>query len=309
MDINQPGIRLAGLLLLAVGAFAGCTGAFGPVRTAADGTFHERKVEFPGKDVTLSGVLFTPTARLAQGERRPAIVLAHGCGSLNDSRGNLVPRHRDWAERFARWGYVALHVDSFGSRGFGAICDLKERPAHPWTVRTGDQYAALDYLAGQSDIDRHNVFILGWSHGGSTVTGVVRAAALEGRAASDPKFKAAVAFYPGCDRPLLQKVYAPTMPLLILHGAADDWAPVAPCIELAERLKSARFPVRTIVYPDAMHGFDAPATPVRRLPNVYNPRVPGERGAHIGTHEASRLKAIEETRRFLERNQTMARAL
>ena len=230
MIFKLRSVRFAGLLLLAVGALVGCTGAFGPVRTSADGTFREQKIDFPGKDVTLSGVLFTPTA-------------------------------------------------------------------------------ALDYLARQADIDVRNVFILGWSHGGSTVTGVVRSNALEGRAATDPRFKAAVAFYPGCDRPLRQKVYEPTMPLLILHGAADDWSPAAPCVELAERLKSARFPVQTIVYPDAMHGFDAPATPVRRLPNVYNPRVPGERGAHLGTHEASRLKAIEETRRFLERNQTMARAL
>lgn len=197
MIFRLRGVRFAGLLLLAVGALVGCTGTFGPVRTSTDGTFREQRIDFPGKDVTLSGVLFTPTAALAQGERRPAIVLAHGCGGMNDSRGNLVPRHRDWAERFARWGYVALHVDSFGSRGFGAICDLKERPAHPWAVRTGDAYAALDYLARQADIDERNVFILGWSHGGSTVTGVVRANALTDRAATDPRFKAAVAFYMG----------------------------------------------------------------------------------------------------------------
>lgn len=285
-----------------VTALAGCAGIGGSIRTSFDGTFQEQRVSFPGKDVTLAGVLFTPTAKGIRKDRRPAIVLAHGCGGMSDRRGNLAARHRDWAERFARWGYVALHVDSFGPRGVDAVCELKERPAHPWNVRTGDQYAALDFLATRADVDMQNVFILGWSHGGSTVTGVVRAQAVEGRPPSAPRFKAAIAFYPGCERPLAQKRYAPAMPLLILHGAADDWAPVEPCVALADRLKSEGFPVRMIVYPEAVHGFDAPATPLRHLPNVYNPRAPGERGAYIGTHEVSRQKSIEDVRRFIESN-------
>lgn len=308
MSIDHVCARFIGLFL--VFALTGCSSASGPSRTSADGNFSEQFVRFPGKDVALVGVLFTPTAPLAPGRKRLAIVLAHGCGGMNDSRGKLAPRHRDWAEQFARWGYVALHVDSFGSRGFGAICDLddKERPANPWTVRTSDAYAALDYLAGRADVDTGDVFILGWSHGGSTVMGVVRANAIAGRAATAPHFRAAIAFYPGCSGPLAQKQYVPTMPLLILHGEADDWVPAVPCVKLAERLKSARFPVQTITYPGAMHGFDAPATPVRYLPNVYNPWVPGERGAHVGTHEPSRLKAVEETRRFIERHRALAQA-
>ena len=90
------------------------------------------------------------------------------------------------------------------------------------------------------------------------------------------------------------------MPLLILHGAADDWTPAAPCVDLARRFDGAAFPLRTVVYPGAHHGFDAPSAAVRMLPNVYNPGAPGGRGAHVGTHESSRRAAIEETRLFVQ---------
>src|SRR5262249_55670686 len=159
-------------------------------------------------------------------------------------------------------------------------------------------YAALDYLLTRSDVDPGNVFVMGWSHGGSTVTGVVRADA-PGEHPSGPRFKAAIAYYPGCDRPLQQKVYRPTMPLLIQHGAADDWSPATPCVELAAKLKQGGAWVEAIIYPGAQHGFDAPSTPVRFLPNVYNPGAPGGRGAHIGTDEPARVKAIADTKQFL----------
>jgi len=262
----------------------------------------EQVVRFPGPDVELSGILFEPAAPARRGERRPAVVLMHGCSGMFTSSGRLFTRNRDWAERFARRGFVALAVDSFGPRGIGSVCEIRdsERPAQPWEVRTADGYAALDYLARRADVDAKNVLVMGWSHGGSTVMGVVRPEAL-GRRAGGPHFRAAIAFYPGCTTPLRLKGYQATMPLLILHGEDDDWVPAARCVELAHKLKSAQFPVTTIVYPGAHHGFDTPGGKVVELPNVYNPRAPGQRGAHAGGHEPSRLKAIGDVNRFIDR--------
>jgi dienelactone hydrolase len=291
--LTPPLVALAAVAL----ALGGCTATAPAKAGPPDGAFREQAVQIPAKDVSLSGVLFTPADSTARA-RRPAIVLMHGCGGMLDGRGQLVARHRDWAERFARWGFVALTLDSFAPRGIKALCELKDRPIKPWNERTADAYAALDYLAARSDVDPASVFVLGWSHGGSTVMGVVRAQA-PGRQAGGQHFKAAVAFYPGCGQPLRQKIYQPTMPLLILHGEADDWTPAAPCVELAHKLQASPQPVRTVTYPGAHHGFDAPATPVRYLPKVYNPAAPGEHGAHIGTHPEARQRAIEEVRRFV----------
>jgi dienelactone hydrolase len=265
---------------------------------AAEPAFTERAVQVPAGDVVLTGVLFTPAVTPVIGEHRPAIVLMHGCAGMNDSRGNLAPRHRDWAERFARWGFVTLTLDSFGPRGVPPLCDLKDRPVQPWKERTADANAALRWLAARADVDPAKVFVLGWSHGGSTVMGVVRPQA-PGSDAAGPHFKAAVAFYPGCVQPLRQKPYRPTMPLLILHGEADDWTPAAPCVELAHKLQGDKLPVRTVTYAGAHHGFDQPVPGVHFLPKVYNPAMPDERGAHVGQNPQARLAAIDEVRRFI----------
>ena len=218
---------------------------------------------------------------------------------MYSARGQLTGRHRDWAQRFTGWGFVALLVDSLGPRGLGPLCALKDRPIQPWKERNLDAYAALEYLATRADVDRQNVFVMGWSHGGSTVTGVVRSDA-PGHRADGPQFKAAIAYYPSCERPLRARNYRPTIPLLIQHGEADDWTPAAPCVALADKMQQIGVPVATIIYPEAHHGFDTPKSPVRFLPTVYNPKAPGERGAHVGTHEPSRLQAIADTKRFIE---------
>ncbi len=291
-------LRACALASALTGSLAGCAAVRPTPAGPPEAAVHEQAVRIPAQDLGLTGVLFSPASSPLLPERRPAIVLMHGCGGMVDSRGELVARHRDWAERFARWGFVALTLDSFSPRGIRAICELKERPIHPWKERTADAYAALRYLAARADVDPGAIFVLGWSHGGSTVTGVVRPQAT-GREPSGPQFKAAVAFYPGCERPLGSKSYRTTMPLLILHGEADDWTPAAPCVELGQKLQAAGQPVKTITYAGAHHGFDQPVAGIRFLPKVYNPRMPGEQGAHVGQHPQARLEAIDEVRRFV----------
>jgi dienelactone hydrolase len=301
--------RATAALLVAVTAWAGACATKPPatpkpaaVPKPAQASVREQVVRFPGADVELSGILFEPDSAARGGERRPAAVLMHGCGGMLTSRGALPAGRRDWAERLARRGYVVIMADSFTPRGFRSVCEIvgRERPAQPWEVRVGDAYAALDYLVRRADVDAKRILVVGWSHGGSTVMGVVRPEAL-GRSAAGPHFRAAIAFYPGCTRPLRLKSYQTTMPMLILHGEEDDWTPVAPCIALTAKLKDSRFPPELVVYPGAYHGFDSPGGRITYRPDVYNPRAPGGRGAYVGGHEPSRLKAIEDVNRFLDR--------
>lgn len=293
----------AALLISLAACLGGCASKPPAVPKSAQVPIREQAVRFPGPDVELSGILFEPAAPARRGERRPAVVLMHGCSGMFTPSDRLPARNRDWAERFAGRGFVALNVDSFTPRGIRTVCEIKvsERPAQPWETRVADAYAALDWLVRRADVDPKNMLAVGWSHGGSTVMGIVRPEAL-GRRANGPRFRAAIAFYPGCVQPLRAKGYQATMPVLILQGELDDWSPAEPCIELTKKLENSRFPPAIIVYPGAHHGFDSPGGKVMYLPKVYNPRAPGERGAYAGGHEPSRLKAIDDVNRFLDQH-------
>jgi dienelactone hydrolase len=218
----------------------------------------------------------------------PAIVALHGCGGLFTKKGAQNARERDWAARWTGAGYVVLLPDSFGSRGFGPQCELRERQVTPG-MRAADVRAAADWLAAQAFVDKTRLAMVGWSHGGATVLWAVHRDAKPAVA----EFKAAIAFYPGCRLVAERPDWAPRLPLTILIGGADDWTPPLPCRALGERPG-----VGYVEYPGAYHGFDAPNSPIRvRTGLTYTSN--GDGRAHVGTDAAARAQAIEAVTRTL----------
>jgi dienelactone hydrolase len=152
----------------------------------------------------------------------PAVIVMHPCNGVNDNT-------RRWAGRLVGWGYAALIVDSFRSRGLSNVCG--NGGALPASARAHDAIEAKDYLRGLPNIAKDRIGLIGFSHGAN--------AALAASAA----FSAVVAFYPLCtgSRP---------SNALVLIGSADDWTPASRCLGGAgANLK---------VYPGATHAFDAP---------------------------------------------------
>jgi dienelactone hydrolase len=151
----------------------------------------------------------------------PAVVVMHGCDGINANT-------RRWAERLVSWGYAALIVDSFRSRGLTNVCN--HGAMLPASVRAGDAIEAKNYLRSLPNIAKGRIGLVGFSHGGW--------AAL----AASSSFSAVVAFYPWCTG----NVPANT---LVLIGSADDWTPSQRCSGGGANLK---------VYSGATHAFDAP---------------------------------------------------
>ena len=89
----------------------------------------------------------------------PAVVVLHGCNGVSQNT-------RVWARRLASWGYAALVIDSFSSRGLTQVCDGSR--ALPGPERAKDVFAAATYLRSRSDIDAGRIAVLGYSHGGWT---------------------------------------------------------------------------------------------------------------------------------------------
>jgi dienelactone hydrolase len=210
----------------------------------------------------------------------PAVVLLHGCG------GGWRGIDERWGKRLAEWGYVALAIDRFGTRGITNACTggLPPQTLH-------DAYRALNFLVGQSSVDPDRVAVVGFSQGAMLALLSVERGQVE--RSSKEKFRAAVGFYPPC----LGLKGNMTVPTLIMIGELDDWTPAQECRNLAEgrddwgisREKGKGFPIEITVYPGAYHDFDVPRW---RTPEKFL-------GHHLEFNEAARDQSVDALRKFL----------
>ena len=127
------------------------------------------QIRIPGDRTELKAVMFKP----AGPGPFPSVVGLHGCGGLTNRAGAVDERFRDWGERLSAAGYVAVFPDSFGSRGAGPQCRVREGRIRP-VDRVGDANAARGWLQSQSWVKPDRVSAVGWSHGGSTILYTVR---------------------------------------------------------------------------------------------------------------------------------------
>jgi hypothetical protein len=118
--------------------------------------------------------------------------------------------------------------------------------------------------------------------------------------------RAAVAFYPGCQRYNDMLNYDISAPLLMMIGALDDWTPPHPCEYLNGRVRRARSDARSelIVFPEAHHGFDGYG------PLVTRTGLPTRNGtATIGGNPEARDKALRRMFEFLSESMDVPLAL
>lgn len=252
------------------------------------------KVDIRGEGVELVARMYAPEGK----GPFPAIVLLHGCNGLWGRDGEPTRNYETWARRFQERGYLALLVDSFGPRGEKEICTQGIRKIHPGRERVSDAQAALRWLASRSDVRKESVHLLGWSNGGMTVLQAVKGEKGLG-GDSEPSFRSAVAFYPGC-RDLVGRRYASKVPLLIQAGGADDWTPARYCEAMAVDAQGRGERIEIDVYEGAHHAFDSVAGSVRFRADVRNPSSPSGRGAHVGPDPVAREKSLLRAMEFIE---------
>lgn len=212
----------------------------------------------------------------------PVVLLLHGCAGLEPATRQALAAH---AAALAAAGYGSITVDSFGPRRRrdGSVCRDPALARHLVAARrAGEVQALLDHLAARPDVDASRLFLLGQSHGGAVALADTRPGRAPdgagpngpgpdraGPEATDPdrtgpgvadagagaaRPAGIVALYPWCPPDLTAD---PTIPVLLLQAASDDWAPVASCDRLATRPAGAARVGRS-VYADTEHGFDLP---------------------------------------------------
>ncbi|HYC46013.1 MAG TPA: dienelactone hydrolase family protein [Burkholderiales bacterium] len=225
-------------------------------------------VRFPSADgrTELLGYLFKPEAA----GPHPAIVMLHGRGGPYSSlkRGTytgetLTMRHRMWGEFWASRGYVALHVDSFGPRGYWdgfPKHSYSQRPPEvsEQFVRPLDAYGALAYLRTRGDVLAERIGLHGWSNGGMTLLSAMATDGVAGDATIRGGFRAALAQYPSCRTQIKQPTYRPYAPLLILAASDDDEVSPYVCRDFAELMRGRGSSVEFVLYEGAHHAYDDP---------------------------------------------------
>jgi len=270
-------------------------------------TFPSIERDAAGRNVALRGYLLLPRTPPPRGGY-PAVIAMHGCGGLHSTRRgheeDLAERLALRADLFLAEGFAVLFPDSFGSRDMREVCTIRigDRTITA-TRRRLDALGALAYPAHRNDINGERIALVGWSHGGSAVLQAINVRDPEVAAFATtpnaPSFRAAVAFYPGCNNPLKAgERWQPGVPTRIHVGELDDWTPAGPCMELGRAMAARGADFDVTIYPGSYHAFDSPTGKVMRRLDVPNGVHPGQ-GVTVGPNPASRAVANLRVRAFL----------
>jgi len=270
-------------------------------------TFASVDHDAAGRNVALKGYLLLPRTPPPPGGY-PAVIALHGCGGLHSTRkgreDDLAARLALRADLFLADGFAVLFPDSFGPRDVREVCTIKlgERTITSMRRRL-DALGALAYLAQRKDIARNRIAVVGWSHGASAALYAINARDSEVAAFTStvgaPTFRAAVAFYPGCNGALKAgDRFQPGVPARIHIGELDDWTPAAPCVELGRAIAARGGDFDVTTYPGSYHAFDSPTGKVMHRSDVPNGVHPGQ-GVTVGPNPGARATANVRVRAFL----------
>ena len=250
------------IALIAVGSSAGAAPVGAP-----------QQVEIPASVGVLRAELYKPDG----GGPFPTVIALHGCGGLSGHSEAVLPRYRDWAERLLKSGHAVLMPDSYGSRGIGPQCRVKERKVRARRERVEDVVAARQWLLQQPWVARDRISLIGWDNGASALLWAVRPQ-LSTRGAG-PDLRAAIAFYPDC-RISAGLGWSARVPTLLLIGAKDDVSSPPACRAMIDGARGRSALTRIVVYPGAYHQFDRTNLPVHAASGTSDATSP-EHG-HLG---------------------------
>lgn len=203
-----------------------------------------------GEAVNIRGHLFLPPGA---GTKLPAVVLVHGSGGIYDAMLDY------WPKQFNAAGMAVFSLDMFGPRGVQSTAE--DQSAVPFAADVADVFAALRLLATHPRVDAQRIALMGFSRGGTAAlrANVTRILAAQ-RLPDGLRYAAVIPTYAGGCAGVFRLVVKPGVfaaaPMLFIHGDADDYAPIAACLDYADKIAKAGTPVEFVTLAGARHKFD-----------------------------------------------------
>ena len=187
----------------------------------------------------------------------PLVICMHGSMGCGISS-------QDHSINFLENGFAIFKVHSFESRNVQTI--YQDQMQVTVAMSLTDCYEALKLLSKHPKIEKNNIFIAGWSFGGSTAVYAAWEPLAEKLAPNGERFKGHLAFYPGA------YVWPEDMrwcknPILSLIGKDDDYTPSILIENLSKAINESGGNSSVILYEDSHHSFDR-VDPVKFLPDA-----------------------------------------
>ena len=187
----------------------------------------------------------------------PLVICMHGSMGWGISS-------QDHSINFLENDFAIFKVHSFESRNVQTI--YQDQMQVTVAMSLTDCYEALKLLSKHPKIEKNNIFIAGWSFGGSTAVYAAWEPLAEKLAPNGERFKGHLAFYPGA------YVWPEDMrwcknPILSLIGKDDDYTPSILIENLSEAINESGGNSSVILYEDSHHSFDR-VDPVKFLPDA-----------------------------------------
>jgi len=203
-----------------------------------------------GETVNILGHLFLPPGS----DKVPAVVLVHGSGGVYQAELDF------WPKQFNAAGIAVFTLDMFGPRGVQSTAE--DQSQVPFAADVADTFAALRVLATHPRIDQKRIAIMGFSRGGTaTLRASVEKIIAAQKLPDGLRYAASIPTYAGGCVGVFRLVVKPGVfskaPMLFIHGDADDYTPIGPCQDYADKIGKAGTPVEFVVIEGAQHKFDA----------------------------------------------------
>jgi dienelactone hydrolase len=137
---------------------------------------------------------------------------------------------------------------------------------------------------------------MGWANGATTALTFATSNGRLRRGFGQPDFRLIIAFYPNCATLSRAPGWRSDLPLTILTGSEDNWAPAKACAGLVDQVRTSGGALDFVKYYGANHDFDAPDMPLHLKGGIT---TTSSGGALIGTDPQARADAVERVTRLL----------